>query len=188
MSTTSSFFADTLVGKSKQPTVYQGSWFLNANYSPGTGDRTYAPGQWTLDSSFMNTNATLLLSSNTSFFAAVAPVQGIYSISNHIRVSGNVTSPMDVYSYLAFHVYNGTSYTALGSPVGLAQRPSFFQSTFGTTTTNIVHTPSIVQELKAGDTVAPWFGCNQTNYSVQGAASLASASTRFTVTLLKQTA
>lgn len=184
----STYFIDTIAGKAKSSTAYQGSWYLNANYSPGSGDRTYAPNLWTLDTTFMNVNASSLVSSNANYFAMVAPVQGLYSFTHHIRVSGSVSSPIEIWSYLALHIYNGTTYSALGSGVPLAQRPSFFQSTFATSTTNVVHTPSCVLELKMGDTVAPWFGCSGTGYSVQGASSLASASTRFTVSLLKQTA
>lgn len=183
-----SIFADTINGKARLQKVYQASWLLNANYSPGSGDRTFAPGLWTLDNTFMNVNANSLVASNANYFAIGAPVQGDYSFTYHIRVSGNVSSSIDIWSYLALHNYNGISYTALGTVPPLSQRHSFFQSTFTSGSTNVVHTPSLIIELKAGDIVAPWFGCNGTSYSVQGSSSLTSASTRLSVALLKQTA
>ena len=184
----------TIIGEPKQGITYAGRWYVNANVSTNTsGDRTLTPSQMTLDTSFNNVNANALVSSNTSGFAIQLPVQGIWAILWMTR--GNVTVPatstQDVWTYIGMHTYNGVSNKSIGSAPDISFRHAMLQNTWSNPTTGSFstfaqHCPTITEEFKAGDIIAPWYGLSTTaGYVLNGGEN---SGTQLTVVLLRRTA
>lgn len=188
----SSIQLTTISGSANNAVQYSGKWLLNTNVTGSSGDRTFTPAQFTLDSTHKNVNAAALLSANTTYFAIQFPVQGEYVVTFGHRGSLPIAANTnyDVWSYIGAHVYNGTNYAALGTPPSLGRRHSNLQNTWTNATANsqtwvVHHTPCITKEYNKNDVVAPWIGSNSSSYSAVGSSS--EPVTFFEVTLLKQT-
>lgn len=187
---------DTIIGRGRQAVQYAGAWALNTNVNrTAGGDYEFPPSAFTNDTvTFNNVNAAALVNPSTTTFAITFPVSGKWSISWYHRMVLNMNASTTVVAatYLSGHVMNGLSSTALGTPSPTERRPAEQDTFITNTATNgaspsIQQTASVVQEFKAGDTIAPAAYAAAPSWYSFGNATPQNSSSRLTVTLLQQT-
>lgn len=190
----SSIQLDRITGPGKQQTQFAGQWYLNGNVTrTNSGDYEFASSSFNLDTNYLNVNASSLLAPGTTF-GIKAPVQGIYLIKwNHrgqLQINAQTANTYAV--YISGHVLNGISYKPLGTPADVETRPVetdvWITNPLTSTLTPLVHnTVSCIEELKAGDIIAPSIYFQGNNCLTFGNSNVNGKVSTFSIVLLKRT-
>lgn len=180
-----------------EPVKYAGEWYYNiaTDSRTASGDFEFPKNNWSLNTStYLNVNATALVNPSTTAFALTAPVRGIWKITYHFR--GSITVPasstMSYAAYISAHTLNGVAGTAIGTVATVPMRIAEFDSTITNTATGTygppVHMTLVAErEMLVGDTIAPSFFTQASNWAITGATAPSGMLSRISMFLVKQT-